>query len=571
MSERSEESAFFPARQRVGTWTASIAIVIVLSAYAISVDQKMLRKLDLDEAQYLQVAWKLSQGQTLYRDFVEDHSPFLFLILERMVPVATDPAFPRLDILTLVRRARMLIVCFGVLGVACAATLAFRLTRSVLAPLIVFASLLGTEFTWQRAVSDVRNDPPALFMTWLGALLLLGRWRSATARSLAAGVAMGSVVTAVLWNPKWPVVSLVLGLFYLVRLYEARRSTAQIVYAVAPPIVIGASVLGIAASATSLRDYFFFTFQFNQLLNGWFARNPYMTARHFSGGEPFKWCGLPFKGLGPVLAVAMAVAFAGIASKMRLGPAEKRSLVPTLALVLAAVVEIRFIYAYPNLWVQYYLMWSFAVALLYGCVASSLIDLIGVAAGSRMRLTAEVAAVAIVTSLFFQGIAPRLRGPRGDDEAYWGFNSYVQRQLRPGETVWLDARLHPVGVPDASYYWFALNDLIPFSLDFTRQNAQQTFLPRLTERDLPVCRAMQGTDRWVRYVSGDEYIDSLPLNRDCLAAMIAQGRARRVRDIPVFDISHRLADSNNLAAEPAASHIEKEKVVEKRGESAPED
>src|SRR5205814_1517753 len=160
--------------------------------------------------------------------------------------------------------------------------------------------------------SDVRNDPPALLLTWLGALLLLPRWRNATVRSLTAGLALGSVITAILWNPKWPVVSFVLGLFYVGLLCEAARSRRLLLYAIAPPLAMAGCALAVLVSVTSLREYFFFTFQFNQLLNGWFARNAYMTARHFAGGEPFRWCGVPFKGVAPVLAVIMAVAFIAV-------------------------------------------------------------------------------------------------------------------------------------------------------------------------------------------------------------------------------------------------------------------
>src|SRR5262249_2529677 len=56
------------------------------------------RRADFDEAQYLHGSWLLSQNKRLYRDFAEDHTPFLPAFLRVVRPQKTNPDFPRLDV-----------------------------------------------------------------------------------------------------------------------------------------------------------------------------------------------------------------------------------------------------------------------------------------------------------------------------------------------------------------------------------------------------------------------------------------------------------------------------------------
>ena len=48
----------------------------------------------------------------------------------------------------------------------------------------------------------------------------------------------------------------------------------------------------------------------------------------------------------------------------------------------------------------------------------------------------------------------------------WSAMTYMQQRLKPGDTVWVAATIHPIAAPDASYYWYSIQDLIPMTLDY---------------------------------------------------------------------------------------------------------
>src|SRR5205085_6162861 len=124
-----------------------------------------------------------------------------------------------------------------------------------------------------------------------------------------------------------------------------------------------AATLGIIASVATLRDYVLFTFRFNVALGEWFAHSPFVSAYWFEG-ETFRYCGLPFHGWIVACVLIATVPFL----RARLKP----YWLP-FALLAATAVELRFLMSWPNLWPQYYLLWSFSAALVFAVIASTLL------------------------------------------------------------------------------------------------------------------------------------------------------------------------------------------------------
>jgi hypothetical protein len=394
---------------------------------------------------------------------------------------------------------------------------------------VIIAVIMASPWVWLRAVVQVRNDPPALFLFWLGALLLLGGWRSERLRYALAGLGIGLVAVAALWNPKWPLESLVLGVVYLMMLPRAfRRGPRMVALMIVPSaICLAVSLLCIAAEA-SLGDYLFFTFRFNKVLNDWTAANPYLTRlteAAFQGGRAYKFCAPAFKGIWPIVAVVVTLVLIAVpAIRRRLAGIDVNIHVVFLALAAAATLEIRFLYAYPNIWMQYYVMWSFIAAGLYGMMASALLRLMP---RDGMRLAATVAIVAVAVIGVEQSMP--IRAATG-----WPMLSYLQRNLRHGETVWMEH--HPIGAPDASYYWFATNDLVPCAIDYAARHPGQTPLPAIADGDLPVCRFERGLQPDLRFVSGGNWVRALPETRRCLDRLVGSGRAVRTPLLDVWDL-----------------------------------
>src|SRR6185436_10083673 len=61
---------------------AAAGAVIILVLHLAAVRVQLYRALHHDEAEHLHAAWMLTQGRQLYRDFNENHSPFLYALLK---------------------------------------------------------------------------------------------------------------------------------------------------------------------------------------------------------------------------------------------------------------------------------------------------------------------------------------------------------------------------------------------------------------------------------------------------------------------------------------------------------
>lgn len=509
---------------------AAAGIVWIVARHLIGVHSVLLRAIDTDEMEMLHAGWLMHHGLRLYRDFAEDHAPFLFVILKWMVPAAGTAAFPRLDLYTYVARARTFSSLCGLMGVVAAATLAYRASRSLIAPLVTIAAVMASPTVWQRGVVQVRNDPPTVFLFWLGALLLLGGWRSERLRVLCAGLGIGLVAVAAVWNPKWPLESLVLGVVYLSVLWRSfRGGPSLLALAIVPPLACMGAALACIAVTVPFGDYIFFTFRYNQLLSAWMATNPYLV--RFTEPLPhhsraYMFCEPAFKGIWPVIAIVVLLAlFSWPAMRRRLA-IDWRTQWVLLALGAAATIEIRFLYPYPIVWSQYYVMWSLIAACLYGTISAALVRQLP---NEGMRLAATIVVVLFAVFAVDQAM-PLPGGAIG-----WPLQSYMQRSLRSNETVWVSKGAHPIAAVDAAYYWFATDDLVPFSIEYAGRHPGGP-LPAADERDLPVCRAERGLQPDLRYVSGGPFLRSLPESKLCLDRLIASGNAVRTPVPDVWDL-----------------------------------
>src|SRR5205814_7510386 len=101
---------------------------------------------------------------------------------------------------------------------------------------------------------------------------------------------------------------------------------------------------------------------------------------------------------------------------------------------------------------------------------------------------------------------------------------YLQQRLGANERVWLQPHTHPIAALDASFYWFAFEDLIPFSLSEAARAGSDGFLPPLRDEDLPLCQIERGEPTPLRFVMGDGAFVHLPAQLGCLRRLRERGR-----------------------------------------------
>jgi hypothetical protein len=499
------------------------ALAFLLLRHLLAIWVSLDRTLHVDELEYLHVGWLLAHGRHLYRDFFEDHAPFLFVILNWLVPGTTST--PRVDMIAYAARARLMMAAWGVLALGAIGTLAYRAVRSMVAPLLAVTLLLCSPAVWSRGLSDIRNDPPTLCLFWAGVLLLLGQWRPERLRLGLAGVGIGLAASAALWNPKSVFESVVLGVIYLSMVIRAlRRSMRDAALAVAPAIVIVAITIALIAATVSLGDYFFFTFRYHRIIFDWLREAAQDTRELFHHGLRLRYCDPVFRGWWPLLAACAAIAILLVPAIRRRVQLDIRIYGSLVALGVAALLDIRFIFPWPSVWHQYYLVWDFVLAAVYGVTIASIFATFS----EKIRAVLQIAVAVLAVVIANQAL------PRTGEGRTYRATSWLQSQLRPGETVWLSAELHPVDAPDASYYWYGF-DLTAASLQYTASHPGQSPLPNLREDDLPPCLAERGLIPELRFVGDSTLMTPLPIARACLERMVKAGRAVRSRVHGVWD------------------------------------
>jgi len=147
--------------------------------------------LDPDESQHLHAAWLVGEGRVPYRDFWEHHMPLLAYAL---APVTRR--VPEGPAIYFVGRTLMGLVSVGTLA------LVYALGRRVgpgIGPMAVV--LLAVQWRFLQHTIQVRPDSPAL-LAWLGAVLMLVRWRERVQPRplVTAGLCLGVAAALTLYG-----------------------------------------------------------------------------------------------------------------------------------------------------------------------------------------------------------------------------------------------------------------------------------------------------------------------------------------------------------------------------------
>ena len=530
----------------------AVAVTIILVVELVVVWRALPRALDHDEGEHLRAAAWVASGKTLYRDFAENHTPFLYMILAPFTPATGQGAGPAhaSNEIAATRHfamvARALSAIAGIAAVICIAACARHLAGDAMAVLPVLAALLASSWTWLRGVADVRSEPYTLLLFWAGAFLVV-RASAASRRALmAAGVGIGLIAVADLWNPKWPLESLVmLGLYAAYLRKEATRVSPVASPAEFAEPSIGASaavpgnIAGEAAGATravsilaslsfagllplvalcvalrltTLHDLVFFSFTYASAVSRW-----YRGAVAATSAGAFAFCPSWLAPWGAVIAAAVVI---GVSWLRRRG-----NILLVFLLTGAASLEVVLLYPYPHLWPQYLVMWACVVALLYGVTIA--------AVARQPRVRAVVAAIIVIG--FAAHEWPRLM--QNVDERHWQTMSDLQHRLGPGEAAWVRPEELPIAAPAGSYYWYAFADQVPFSLAYSQTAAARGFLPLLRDEDLPPCRILAGIDTMHVRLLDSRAVRNLPASKRCMEELARRGSLRRIDGTPIWEVT----------------------------------
>lgn len=504
----------------------ALALLIVLFATQIGmVIARTDRQPHIDEVEYLHAGWLMANGGRIFETFFEHHSPLLFAALAPLAPQAE-----RVEVQPYVERARLLAGFAGLIGLAAFAAVAAR--GNLMAPVIAIAAFVASGSYWLHVIADVRAEPFALAFFWTGvALVLLPQKRIA----VAAGFGIGLVAIAGLWTPKWPLCSLVVAFYAIIRARGGRVVTILIA------ALMGVSGLAVIQAIAPLDVVRFFTLEFSSALYRRLqeAATPYLLERPFR--EAPLMFALPIVAGAALLVVVAALTQREAAAPQREGAVlvqrERRVPLFFVALFAAAVLEIRFIHPYPAVWRHNYGLWSLSAAAIFGSVPRAVLDLLRrVIVSSRLRTFTVVALYASLLILLIPNIVIELAFAR-DDTTYWRSQRALIRRLRPNETVWIAPSHHPITVRDAHYYWFDWFNyhegifVVAGELLTTKRGAH--YLPPL--ENLPLCTALRGANR-LRLASLPARGVGVDSERACFTALRAAGRVRPAPSLGVFEI-----------------------------------
>jgi len=459
--------------------------------------------LDVDESEFLHASLRMARGERIYLDFAEHHPPFLFHLLSRMAPRDTNDR-PALDAWVL--RARLLSALFGAVAVAAVAFVIVRATGMLYAPAIFIGTLLASPALWSRAFADVRTEPAALALFCAGAALVLLDSRRITLAAIGAGmIALGCLI-----NPKWPLSSVALGIIFLVAAVRAGR--AAFLRGVAMALAMMAAIALLLVSTIDPRLYVDFVFVQSRHLFWWLSHRPEVVTI-----TPFFHCPPLLQPLYvfPAAAIVLAAAIA-----TRDSFRDVRIVYGVIALVVTTFLEIRFVYAYPMLFVQYYILWGIAAAAAYAFLPAAVAGLLA----KGVPNVAPVARVVPVVLTILAIVAAVAALPAaGVPDPNVVANAALAARLRPGDTVFLGMRRHPLGAHDASYYWFGFGDFVPSAIDLAKTPAGARFLPPIREEDLPPCRLERGLEPHLRLVTGGDEVAPMPVVSGCIDRLRVRG------------------------------------------------
>ena len=390
---------------------AGVALAAVFAAQLLVMITTAARDPHVDEVEYLHAGWLLKNGSRLYVDFFEHHSPLLFAPLAWLAPHGE-----RVDVKPFAIRARVLFGACGLLALGVFAAILWRIDPW--AAVIAVSAIFSTGAFWLRVIADVRAEPVAIALFWLGVLCAL------RSRGTLGGVGIGLLVLAALFTPKWPLTSAFVAIVWLMR---AERKVRGILAAAA------VALLGLIAIRVLVPFDLWWKFNFD--VNVAIAKQLATDASR--PDTPFVFAPVIFRPL-----VLFVLALLVLVRRDRIGAL-------AAAFFLIVAIEVRFVLPYPYLWVHYFVMWSFAGAALVGLAPRAL---------ERIRFARPAAIAMLLVVLWAHAIALWAVG-RGGDGIYWLTQRTLTAALKPGETVWLPTARHPISVRDAHYYWFAPQEM----------------------------------------------------------------------------------------------------------------
>jgi hypothetical protein len=502
-----------PARLLAERSAIALALLFLLAVHAGVIVALISRPLQLDESEQLQGSILLARGERIYKDFAEHHSPLFAEVLSTFAPT-DSPAAP-IDLYVI--RARALAALFGTIAIAAAACIVWKASGHAYSAIIFVALLLSNSWLWTRSFTEVRAEPPSLALWWAGAALVLlpkgDDRRSAALRGLGVGLAL----QACLWNPKWPVASLVVGIFFLEGLARQWRiSRRNVAIAITTAVAVGASGFGLIALVTDLRSYIGNTFGMTAALVQW--SRAFQAAHPSQPAIPWENCPSQFW-LPNVIAASALVAF-GVWRK-RDSVRNVRLVWFLLAIAAAALIEIRFVYPYPALWIQYYILWCIVGSAIFALVPQVCLALLDRLLPQRAIMTNVVVATLTLSALLAATSVIPIRFDVPDPTTL--SNGYLRARLGPNDTVWMDMTRFPLGARTASYYWFGFHDVVPAALQYAQTAQGSKFLPPLRAEDLPPCRLERGLEPNLRFIASPKHYDRLPVVEECVRRLQARG------------------------------------------------
>lgn len=486
---------------------AALAVAILLGIHVWSVFARAGREPHVDETEYLHAGWLMANGARLYEDFFEHHSPLFFAVQELLA----DRGIPS-DVVPYFERARRVAGAFGLLALLAFAAVVWRSSRHAAA--IAVALILTTGSLWLRGFAEVRAEPYALAFFFIGAWLVM-RTGSGGRRAdeLLAGIGIGLVAISCLWQPKWPVACVAVGLFWLLR----HRTWKSFLAAV----LTTAAGLAAICLVVPLDLWWFFNFELNVVLAQGVQTSDWAMNAYFRGGIPFLYVQDIFH---PWLVVPAALLLAASAWIER--NAERAF---PVALLVAAFIELRVIYPWPAIWTHYYLMWSIASAAVLGLLPSSIVIVMRRAGApeaiARATRFALLAAAVVVIGAHVIAVDPT----SGGKATYFVSQRYLQKRLGPDDVVWLEPTRHPVTVRDAHYYWFSVGQMVGAADVLRRTERGRRYLPPTD--DLPPCNASPH----LRFTLDPRRV-GFPRAGRCMQELVNRGEARKTVFFDVWEI-----------------------------------
>jgi len=532
----------------------TVALLLIVSCAAVVTQRN--RRLDHDEAQALHSAWLMGDGLRIYRDFMEDHPPYFLQALQSLRPADAT------RISAWAVRARVLCAVLGTWAMLAAAWIVLRMTGDRFSAALTFAALIGAKWTWMRGLADIRADSLSLALFMTGFLLVV--WDRSPSRAaawrLGGGIALAFAAEMV--NPKWPLAGLALGVFFLAQAWRALRVRPALLVAMAVPVLAVAGVLYAALTRiTTFQEFLFFTFQ--------------LKARNMEAFESQGWVVAIFRGLSPLhnapprfvgavaLALVLLTAFFLLRHCRPLGSDRAWRWLLVLTMLVATALEVRFLHPWPHLWPQFFLLYSFVMALVFG-IAGSIVGTWLNARGSRASTLWAVAMVLAALSLAGPHLLATVRSEIvAESSATWTGRHELLEALRPGETVWIGAARHPIAARDASYLWYSFADLVPTTLHFVEQNpSARGRLPALTVAALPVCEAAFGKAGALRFLEVSSYVEYVPGACGCAQIVLSRRDVVPTSVAGVYEIVPARARPAGPAAPPPWDAFVRRKVAQ---------